>query len=207
MYKIYINNTPLLLTSSTEVAHLLPGTEENPVGLYIGKPKFLMHYIDMLEKTNRFQSVTIFAANAQLLFQDFQSLFEIVEAAGGVVYNPNREILLIYRRGSWDLPKGKIDAGESREAAAVREVQEETGLQNVSLSSFITTTYHTYRDKNDKRILKPTYWYRMETDEYTVTPQTEEDIEKVVWQNPTVFLETESVVYPSIVEVLQQTVN
>jgi len=203
MYKIYINNTPIVLTTQEKAAHLLPGDEENPVGLYVGKTKFLLNYIDMLEKTDRFESVTIFSNDLQQLFADFKSVFKIVEAAGGVVFNENKETLLIFRRGSWDLPKGKIDKGESREDAAVREVQEETGLQQIERGKLIHTTYHTYRDGNDDRVLKPTYWYEMHTSETELHPQAEEDIEKAVWKNVDDFLATEPVIYPNIVDVLQ----
>ncbi len=203
MYKIYINNTPVLLTSREKAVHLLPGDEENPVGLYIGKTKFLLNYVDMLEKTDRFQTVTIFAEDVEQLFADFKSLFEWVEAAGGVVFNVKGEVLLIFRRGSWDLPKGKIDPGESREAAAVREVQEETGLTKLERGALLHSTYHTYRDKNNKRVLKPTYWYKMWTEETELHPQAEENIEQAVWKDTETFLATQPVIYPNIVDVLR----
>ena len=88
------------------------------------------------------------------LFQDFTAHYKILEAAGGMVLNANRELLVIYRRGSWDLPKGKIDPGETKEEAAVREIQEETGLQEVELGNLICSTYHTYKNKKRKPDIK-----------------------------------------------------
>jgi 8-oxo-dGTP pyrophosphatase MutT (NUDIX family) len=96
------------------------------------------------------------------------------------------------------LPKGKIDKGESKEMAAVREVQEETGLNEVELLDFITETYHTYRTGKQKRILKRTYWYKMRTIETDLVPQTEEDIEQAIWIRKDDFLAQDQPVYGNI---------
>jgi len=80
----------------------------------------------------------------------------------------------------WDLPKGKKEKGESKKETAVREVMEETGLESVQILSSLPDTFHTY--KIDKvRVMKLSFWYLMETSDEDITPQTEEDIEKVVW--------------------------
>ncbi|MBK7870250.1 MAG: NUDIX hydrolase [Saprospiraceae bacterium] len=202
MYKIYINETPLILAETLEVAQF-QNTDRTLVARYLGKPKFLFHYIDMLEKAKRFDSVTLYADDLDQLFADFTSQYKIIEAAGGVVVNSNGEALLIFRRDFWDLPKGKIDPGETVEAAAVREVQEETGLQQLILKNKLTETYHTYKEQK-KRILKRTYWFEMETTEMDLTPQTEEDIEIAVWQDITYFLSDNPTIYASIREVLTE---
>ena len=114
----------------------------------------------------------------------FWKKFSLVKAAGSVVYNENNEILLIFRRGKWDLPKGKLDKNESIEACAVRETEEETGLTNTKLEKFITTTYHTYHE-GARFKLKETYWYIIRcTGKQELIPQTEEDITEVKWVNP-----------------------
>jgi 8-oxo-dGTP pyrophosphatase MutT (NUDIX family) len=83
----------------------------------------------------------------------------------------------------WDLPKGKLDPGESSKDGAVREVEEETGAV-VSLSEKICTTYHTYT-LNGSRILKRTKWYLMTlVDDSKLAPQAEENIEKVAFMEP-----------------------
>lgn len=102
-------------------------------------------------------------------------------AAGGLVLNERNELLMIFRRGKWDLPKGKLDEGETIEACAVREVEEETGLRNIQLHELIDTTLHTYTEKG-KTIEKLTYWYSMRTDsKQQLIPQTEEDIQQIKW--------------------------
>lgn len=105
--------------------------------------------------------------------------FKIIKAAGGVVMKGDRQ-LLIYRRGVWDLPKGKLDDGESSRKAAAREVEEETGVR-ASVGERICTTWHTY-SLNGSPILKRTKWYRMEVlDDSRMAPQEDEDIEKLAW--------------------------
>jgi len=108
--------------------------------------------------------------------------FNIVEAAGGLVLNNNEELLCIHRLGKWDLPKGKIESGETRTESAVREVEEETHISNLTLDQELPTTYHFYFHK-EQWILKPTYWYRMSTQDSDTIPQTEEGITQVKWMN------------------------
>jgi 8-oxo-dGTP pyrophosphatase MutT (NUDIX family) len=104
-------------------------------------------------------------------------------AAGGLVTNPQGAILWIFRRGFWDLPKGKLDAGESIETCAVREVEEETGIKDIQLHDLITTTTHCYFDTYQQtEVIKKTYWYHMTiATEQTGIPQYTEDIEKIEW--------------------------
>jgi len=104
-------------------------------------------------------------------------------AAGGIVLNPKQEILWIFRRGFWDLPKGKLDPGETIPQCALREVEEETGIHKIQLNELITITYHEYFDKYlNNQVTKETHWYKMSIqDLQNGIPQTEEDIEKMEW--------------------------
>jgi len=124
----------------------------------------------------------------------------IITAAGGLVQNSNGEFLLMYRRGFWDLPKGKLDAGESIPDCAVREVQEETGLQSLELGPFICTTTHPYFDTwLNKDVVKHTHWFSMlSLANDTLVPQTEEDIEKLVWATEPELPEYLNNTYPTI---------
>lgn len=127
-------------------------------------------------------------------------------AAGGLVYNDKNELLMIFRRGKWDLPKGKLDEGETIEACAVREVQEETGLQEVEIKSFAGITYHEYFEPriNDD-VLKEAHWYIMYAPGIQpLVPQTEEDIEVIEWvdkKNIPLKLENS---YANIAEILEE---
>ena len=99
------------------------------------------------------------------------------------MYNAKKEILFIRRNGKWDLPKGKLEKGESPQEGAIRETEEETGVQNLVIRKFIAQTYHVFK-RNDKFKLKITYWYEMYTD-YTgdLVPEAKEGIKKARWEN------------------------
>ena len=201
-YKIYHNGTPVFLITPEEAQSLgFQADKVTYVALYVGKKKVLMQYLDLLDKNKNIRAVVLYHPDLEVLWADFQACYKVLEAAGGYVLNAQGELLVFYRRGSWDLPKGKIDKGETPEQAAVREVQEETGLQNIDLGSFLTHTYHTYEEKG-KRILKKTWWYRMQTTDTQLVPQTEEDIEEIQWVAPMPWLESGVVVYLNIREVI-----
>lgn len=205
MYKIYINDIPFILSADLSLAQQVPGDKTQIVARYNGSPKIFLNYADMLEKGRQLDSITIFSEDLEQLWIDFCSNFKLIEAAGGCVFNAQDELLVIYRRGSWDLPKGKIDPGETPEQAAVREVEEETGIGEISLGNFLGHTYHTYRDPKERRILKRTYWYRMQTPQSNLTPQTEEDIEIAEWVLPGPFLDQPKLeIYRSIKEVIEK---
>ncbi|HEX7754612.1 MAG TPA: NUDIX domain-containing protein [Niabella sp.] len=128
--------------------------------------------------------------------------FEPVQAGGGLVINEKREILMIFRRGFWDLPKGKLDKGETIEACAVREVHEETGLTKIERGDHLLTTYHTY-EHGTHHILKEAHWFLMHaSSEEKLIPQTEEDIEQIVWVNAARIDGYKAKAYPSIADVL-----
>jgi 8-oxo-dGTP pyrophosphatase MutT (NUDIX family) len=112
----------------------------------------------------------------------FFSFFKIIEAAGGVVRNEKNEILVIFRNGKWDLPKGKIDKRkETIKQAALREVKEETGIKVLLIKGKLLTTYHLFFRK-ERMILKPTYWFEMFADSSSkFVPETKENISMVIW--------------------------
>ena len=112
-----------------------------------------------------------------------KSLTEI-KAAGGLVVNDIGQVLMIKRRGRWDLPKGKVEEGEFMRLSALREVKEETGIEKVKIQSTIKPTFHLYTIE-DKLVLKTTYWYLMNAvGSNALTPQAEEDIEIAEWVSP-----------------------
>ena len=107
--------------------------------------------------------------------------YELIEAAGGVVYNQHKNLLMIFRNGKWDLPKGKIESNEDSDKAAIREVMEETGVKDLEIEGKMEETYHTYK-LNGKKVIKRTIWYSMFTESSSsLIPQYKEGITKVVW--------------------------
>ena len=112
------------------------------------------------------------------------SFFHVVEAAGGLVFNSDKQMLFIERLGRWDLPKGKIDRGESAEDAAIREVEEETGVLVSPYVKKADTTFHVYASPyhNGEWVLKPTYWFEMQAIDWShMQPQHSERISDVSW--------------------------
>ncbi|HLG39789.1 MAG TPA: NUDIX domain-containing protein [Chitinophagaceae bacterium] len=133
----------------------------------------------------------------------FFKKFTLIQAAGGLVTNEKDELLLIFRRGKWDLPKGKLDRGEKLEDCAIREVEEETGLKNVKLISPLMITYHTYHE-GSKFILKESHWYNMKaSDEQSLQPQTEEDIHEILWVKSSNLQTYMKNSFPSVTDVLK----
>lgn len=105
-----------------------------------------------------------------------------VIAAGGLVFNTQQELLLIYRYGKWDLPKGHLEKGETLEQCALREVAEETGLEDLAISHTLGITEHTYFDKwLNSDAIKEVHWYTMITFSRTTFPQLQEGIEWIRW--------------------------
>lgn len=203
MYKIYINETPLYLTSVQDAQQFGPPNEKILILRYAGKKKFLLNVVNQLENADRFDRIVVFHTDLEEMWTTFQKIFKLIEAAGGVVFNDKQEVLMIHRRGYWDLPKGKIDPGETPEAASVREVEEETGASSLKRGELLCITWHTFQKKG-KRVLKKTYWYQMETSQKELTPQAEEDIELAVWKNLQEYLAKPGTVYGSILDVLQK---
>lgn len=127
--------------------------------------------------------------------------FKFIKAGGGVVFNNRNELLFIYRRKKWDLPKGKLDRGESIERCAIREVYEETGIRNLEIVRHLCFTYHLYLE-NDI-ILKETNWFLMFTEDNWLTPQKEEGIKKAVWVHKNNIRYQLRNTYPSIVDIFE----
>ena len=202
-YKIYINEVQVLLISSSLVEQFSANASTLIVA-YMGKVKLLINYIDMCEKSPKFDTLIIHFEDFNELKKDFLSLYEINEAGGGLIQNDFGEFLFIFRRGFWDLPKGKIEQGETKKQAAIREVIEETGLKKVELIRKIGVTKHTFRNRLGKRIIKKSHWYLMQSQKQELTPQTSEDIEKAVWMHIPDFRKECHPVYKNIVEVLDE---
>lgn len=177
------------------------------IARYAGQVKHLHNFVDLAEKGGKYTRITIYHHNYKKLSKDFKGLFTVIEAGGGLVVNEYDEILFIFRRGHWDLPKGKLERGEKKKDAALREVEEETGIEGLELGKKICVTNHVYKNKSGKRLIKKSHWYHMTADKMDLIPQIEEDITDAKWMSMEKFNSRKRVVFSSITKVLDKYVK
>lgn len=175
MYKVFVQNRPLYFILEKEISAF--------DGLFIRASLAASRrdwVLSLLDTVDINIPVCVFSENVDESMSRFFEGYDFVDAAGGVVRRKNR-ILCMKRNGVWDLPKGKIDEGETPEQAAVREIAEECGIQDAKIRSLLMITYHTYEYKG-RPTIKKTYWYDMSyTGSKDVVAQAEEGITKVKW--------------------------
>ena len=204
MYQVFINDrllqfAPLReIVKSAELILKLTGFESSI---------HLEQIVQSFEMNKDFDHIVLQSADIDRTWATFCSLYQVLEAAGGVVYNLNDEMLLIFRNGKWDLPKGKIEAGEDPDQAAIREVNEECGIGYLELEKQIATTYHTYPYQG-KKVLKKTFWFSMKTkDTSQPIPQLEEGIIDAKWMSRQGVAEVLENTYSSIGKLLKDQLN
>ena len=175
MYKVFVNESPLILTNKKP---------KNANGnLFSMESESVLEAIDLLAK-KKIEVAHLYHPDESKLLEVFKHKLPVVVAAGGFVTNSKGKVLFIYRNDKWDLPKGKVDKGESIERAAVREVEEETGVTDLTIERFMRTTYHIFR-RNGEYTLKVVHWFAMSTPfDGTLKGQKEEGIMKVKWKGP-----------------------
>lgn len=175
MYKVFVNESPLILTDRLA---------ENVNGNYFMlNGEAIQSAIKALAK-KKLPEAYIYHPNNEELLKKFIKKVPLVVAAGGVVTNPEGKVLFIYRNDKWDLPKGKIDKGETLEECALREVMEETGVKGLKIQNFLRTTYHIFK-RNGVYKLKEVHWYAMRTSyDGKLKGEKKEGIEKVKWKGP-----------------------
>ncbi|MBC8172742.1 MAG: NUDIX hydrolase [Chitinophagales bacterium] len=183
MYKIFVNEIPVVIKEGNFTADEMYN-EKNPAFFFTQK-KEIQKAFQLIEAGNQYKSLTIIGEDAKHIKNFLFTQYKTIRAAGGFVFNTQKEILMILRHSVWDLPKGKIEEGEKKKTAAVREVREETGIEKVELIKKIMKTYHTYVAAEDQKVLKTTHWYLMQSfDDGDMIPQKEEGIDAVAWANP-----------------------
>ncbi|PZD78313.1 NUDIX hydrolase [Mesonia sp. K7] len=174
MYKVFVNNIPIILS-----------TKENIGNQYTSYPIKKAKIKQIIRKVlnGELFYVNLYHKKEEKLLKHLKKQLKTVIAGGGMVFNKKGEILFIYRNKKWDLPKGKIDKGETIEACALREVEEETNVKNLKITKFLQITYHIIV-RNGKLRLKETHWFEMTTDfEGELSPEISEGIKKVKWKN------------------------
>jgi ADP-ribose pyrophosphatase YjhB (NUDIX family) len=202
IYKIYINEVEVILKPSANVTLEDTVSSGSLVVKYTGNKKHLLDYISILEKSIKSEKLIIHFEDFIKLKTDFKSHFTEIEAGGGLVQNEKNEYLFIYRRGSWDLPKGKIESNETKREATLREITEETGVKKMTIIHKLLVTRHTYRSNVGRRIIKKSHWYLIDAKKQALTPQLDEDIERVEWMTLERFFSKKRQVYPNILEVI-----
>lgn len=181
---------------------LFPGKVDAKLITYVNSQLLLKEYEDFI-KQDKYSGLYILSPDLKLLWNEYKGLFQTIDAAGGVVKNKSGELLLIFRHDRWDLPKGKIEKGEKINDAAIREVQEECGIQEIVITKELPATHHTYL-LNDKHIIKKTYWFEMlySGSADKLIPQLEESITDARWMNIQAVKQAMENTYPLIKEVL-----
>jgi 8-oxo-dGTP pyrophosphatase MutT (NUDIX family) len=195
-YKVFFNDC-LLSISTPDLA--VPGACRE----IIEKPdkKIVRELIAGFEDST-INTYCVCLKDPAVFFRIFSGFYRIVEAAGGIVRHPSGKYLFIKRFGKWDLPKGKIEKGESPAEAALREVSEECGISKLEILRELPSTYHTYKLEGN-RILKKTWWFAMEHAENLNTkPQSEEGITEATWLVPSQFDIVLENTYRSIAELI-----
>lgn len=174
MYTIFVGSKPIILT--TEIKR------ETNFKSFLLKTVNIGKVIKLLNTTS-IQQVHLIHHNPNTLLKHFLKLLPVVCAGGGKVFNSAGEVLFIYRNDKWDLPKGKTEKNESIEETAMREVEEETGVNGLSVTKELPTTYHIFK-RNGTHKIKVTYWFEMKTSfKGELFPEENEGITKVKWLN------------------------
>ena len=200
MHKIYFEKRAIIICTPDDQAL----TDPNVIQFSLGENIDIHTLVGMVETSDSLHRVCIVTDDIEDTYHKVCAEFLEVNAGGGLVSNRRGDYLLISRNGLWDLPKGHQDPGEDISVTALREVQEETGINDLILRELICITDHCYK-RDGIWHLKHTWWYDMlYTDPTDLTPQREEDISKAAWvaksSLPPFLLNT----YPSILEVFRE---
>lgn len=199
MYKVFFNDRTVFLTD--EFTRYF----EEKYGLFYKyrNKEDLTELLWFYEKLTSIDTLYLFHFDIKELQDNFKACFRFIEAAGGLVRNAKGELLAIKRLGKYDLPKGKLEKGESYQKAAVREVEEECGISELLIKRNLISTYHTYM-LDGKMVLKKTYWFEMfYPGNAKPVPQTEESIENAFWMDVSDIQAFASNTYGTLLDVLK----
>lgn len=179
-YKVFLNEKSILFRTAGKITITKPISS----GIDFTQISDVKQWLDEFEFSQE-RDIIFESDNADKDFLNFRKALLNLDAAGGVVKRKGC-LLFIFRNGKWDLPKGKIDAGESAEVAAMREVEEECGINSLKITGKLNPTYHIYRSPYRKTrgewIFKKTYWFEMDYSGIeNGTPETEEGITDIRW--------------------------
>lgn len=200
MHKIYFEKRCIIICEPGDMAL----SDPNCVEFHFGENVDLHTLVGMFRASESLSHIYIPSEDTEKTYRRLCEEFLEVNAAGGLVSNRRGDYLLINRNGLWDLPKGHQEQGEDIKLTAMREVSEETGVDQLELRDLICVTDHCYY-RNDRWHLKHTWWFDMlYTNPVDLTPQREEDITKAAWvakSSLPPFLKNS---FPSIIEVFRE---
>jgi len=172
MYKVFVNEAPLILTNQRP--------ENDSGNVFLMEDDAINYAITALSK--KLLDIAYIYDPTEEILEKFSMKIPIVVAAGGMVRNDKGKVLFIYRNDKWDLPKGKLDKGESIEKAAIREVEEETGVKDLTIKNYLKTTYHIFKRNGEYRLKKVVWFDMISSYSGKLTPQKNEGITKVKWK-------------------------
>lgn len=200
MHKIYFEKRCIIICEPTD--EML--SDPNSVEFHPGSKMDIATLVRMFKATDSLSRIYIPSEDTEATYRSICNEFKEVNAAGGLVSNRRGDYLLISRNGLWDLPKGHQEAGEDISVCALREVMEETGVDQLELGDLICITDHCYI-RNDIWHIKHTWWYSMNyTNPTDLTPQREEDIAKAAWVAKSSLPPFLKNTFPSIIEVFRE---
>ncbi len=202
-YKIYFNEGALIITDSPNALKGIPNL------YYIGDDDLHTSFkiLTSSESSGKAMTFGLIAYDPHETFKDFADNYTLIQAAGGLVFNKENQLLTIKRNGLWDLPKGKIEKHEDQRAAALREVMEETGINMINISDKIGESYHAYFE-DDVLLLKETHWYNMNSSgKANLKPQVEEGISEVKFEHLDWFKSPEFQSYNSVRDIVKKALD
>jgi len=196
MYKIFSGEKSIVISEKE-----LKVDDKDEKRIYYSSSEELHKEYKQFAHSSKLKNLVI-VGEEEVVWKVFRSLFSYIKAAGGLVKNDKDELLMIYRNKHWDLPKGKMEKGETPDETAIREVEEECGVKKLKITKSLTSSYHIFFKAN-KECMKRSYWFDMTChDSGKPVPQAEEGIKEAKWMSRDEVKKIVNKVYPSLLEVL-----
>lgn len=198
MYKVFVNDKPIVFSDRA--------IEKSAYEVYLYNNTRFEEILHKLQHTNT-SGIYLYNNDLDHLWRSFSQYFKIVQAAGGLVLNAENKMLFIRRNKHWDLPKGRMEKGESITETALREVEEECGISNLYIEKELFITRHIYHEHGYYK-LKETHWFLMRTTDNSIPqPQLEEGITKAVYFSEEEVGKHFSQMYANIKELIMNYLN